>query len=173
MTDFQLVPFSTQHIQESYHLFNKCFGKGYLKIDGLTKLIAEKGFFGCVVLYKNIELIGACIGNTDAMFINDKAIYLKSIAVKDEYKNKGVGKMLLKSFIKAADDKQLTIYSSVWIKRDKNIFENMLAKNGFNLHEKYENYWREASIKEQFECKYCGIPPCLCSMKIYFRLSNQ
>ena len=45
--------------------------------------------------------------------------------------------------------------------------EGSAIKEGFKEEFLIENFWKEYSIKFNFDCTACGKPPCLCSAIIY------
>lgn len=178
MLDFQLVPFSINHISESIVIYNHEFGQGYFSFNQIEKISSGRNFLGYSIINKSTKkVLGVCIGyhsypfeiNSET-FLVEKYVYLKSIAVTKDFHTMGIGKLLLNEFIKSADNLKQGIYTTVWVKENEaSVFESMLIKSKFDLHSEHLNYWKEKSVIEKFECKKCGNPPCTCAMRVYFK----
>ncbi len=178
MFNFQLVPFSTHHISDSLVIFNQEFGQGYFDFNQMKSISSHKNFFGYSIVNQDRgRVVGICIGYhsflPEANFtlpLNKKYVYLKSIAINSEYQGKGLGKLLLDKFIASADVLKQAIYTTVWVKEENtSVFEKMLLKSDFMMHSEYQNFWKEKSVIEKFECKKCGNPPCTCTMRVYLK----
>lgn len=177
MFNFQLIPFLVHHISDSLIIFDQEFGQGYFDFRQMKNISSHKNFFGySIVNPVKKKVIGVCIGYYSFLPEDDfklplieKYVYLKSIAIDNEYQGKGLGKLLLEKFIISADELKQSIYTTVWVKNGTSLFEKMLMKADFSMHSEHQNFWKEKSLVEKFECKKCGVPPCTCTMKIYLK----
>lgn len=178
MSDFELIPFSSNHIQQSVVLFNAEFGKDYVIESQLNLNLESDNFLGYTIIDNHSkDVIGVCLGFTSytpevAFKLNPskKYVYLKSIVVKRDFHGIGLGSQLLNKFIEISLSIKQGVFSTVWInKNNTSAFEQMLKKACFVKHSEHLNYWMERSLVEKFECKVCGNPPCTCTMRVYIK----
>ena len=54
-----------------------------------------------------------------------------------------------------------------WINKDQVNIKKLAIKEGFKEEFIIEEFWKEDSLKLNFDCTACGKPPCLCSAIIY------
>ena len=54
-----------------------------------------------------------------------------------------------------------------WINKDQVNIKGLAIKEGFKEEFIIEEFWKEDSLKLNFDCTACGKPPCLCSAIIY------
>ncbi|WP_416327832.1 GNAT family N-acetyltransferase, partial [[Eubacterium] hominis] len=112
--------------------------------DFFKNLIKNKllrfGFFSCVAIIKNPKIIKKLLGafNKSNEVKKDKAyVELASIGVSPDYKNQGVGSLLIKKLIEITDFKK---YAFISLETDAINNENVnrfYKKNGFILYKKY------------------------------------
>ena len=94
--------------------------------------------------------------------------YIDSIAVNEDYSGYGIGTLLLKDTIsKLREHKIGFAIMAGWINKDQVNIKKLAIKEGFKEEFIIEEFWKEDSIKLNFDCTACGKPPCLCSAIIY------
>lgn len=99
---------------------------------------------------------------------------IKSVVVKREYRQKGIGTELTKEAIERLKDMSCELILAVaWAsgKPDSSpkMFEKLSFKNILGL----EEYWRKDSLKEGYSCPNCGKPPCRCKALFYLHKANS
>ena len=94
--------------------------------------------------------------------------YIDSIAVDENYSGYGIGTLLLKDTIsKLREHKIEFAIMAGWINKDQVNIKKLAIKEGFKEEFIIEEFWKEDSLKLNFDCTACGKPPCLCSAIIY------
>ncbi|WP_164469885.1 GNAT family N-acetyltransferase [Aliarcobacter cryaerophilus] len=94
--------------------------------------------------------------------------YIDSIAVDQNYSGYGIGTLLLKDTIsKLRENKIGFAIMAGWINKDQVNIKRLAIKEGFKEEFIIEDFWKEDSLKFNFDCTACGKPPCLCSAIIY------
>ncbi len=95
--------------------------------------------------------------------------WLKTIAVKPELTNLGIGIRLLHHTLEHLCTKSDQQVSIVWDNPEKNFLPQLLMKYGFSEHSRLENHWHRQSLEKGFHCPVCGTPPCSCAGMIYMK----
>ena len=94
--------------------------------------------------------------------------YIDSIAVNEDYSGYGIGTLLLKNTLsKLRENKIGFAIMAGWINKDQVNIKKLAIKEGFKEEFIIEDFWKEDSLKFNFDCTACGKPPCLCSAIIY------
>ena len=93
--------------------------------------------------------------------------YRNLTAVKQDFQNKGVGSRLVDFSIKKLKKKSNIIVNVVWKAENKINLGNTLLRYGLKPVKTITDYWREDSIKRNYDCAVCGRPPCKCTAEIY------
>ncbi len=120
----------------------------FIDLDYLKKIIRDKK----LQLDQEYEKIG----------------YIDSIAVDENYSGYGIGTLLLKDTIsKLREHKIGFAIMAGWINKDQVNIKGLAIKEGFKEEFIIEEFWKEDSLKLNFDCTACGKPPCLCSAIIY------
>jgi len=120
----------------------------FIDLDYLKKIIRDKK----LQLDQEYEKIG----------------YIDSIAVNEDYSGYGIGTLLLKNTLsKLRENKIGFAIMAGWINKDQVNIKKLAIKEGFKEEFIIEEFWKEDSIKFNFDCTACGNPPCLCSAIIY------
>ena len=163
---------------------DKLFGCGYLSKNELQRYINNKTKT-CIVARKNDKIIGFQLMQIinpaeitslalkepqwfKKQFSNCDSIgVLKTLAVKDEFKNQGIGTLLTTESIKILRKKSNCILSICWDKKEDTIVSNILEKCGMTQVRKIPEFWKNDSIERNYSCNICGAPPCTCDAIIY------
>ena len=120
----------------------------FIDLDYLKKIIRDKK----LQLDQEYEKIG----------------YIDSIAVDENYSGYGIGTLLLKDTIsKLREHKIGFAIMAGWINKDQVNIKKLAIKEGSKEEFIIEEFWKEDSLKFNFDCTTCGKPPCLCSAIIY------
>ncbi|MCD6367319.1 MAG: GNAT family N-acetyltransferase [Bacteroidales bacterium] len=169
---------------------DELFGRGYLNKNELQSYI-EDITKTSIVAKINDKIIGFQLMQTSNLdgimslvlkeqqwfkeqFSNYSSIgVLKTLAVKDEFKNQGIGTLLTTESIKILRKKSNCILSICWNKNDDTAVSNILGKCGMKQIRKISEFWKEDSLKRNYTCKICGAPPCTCNAIIYKYLTTK
>lgn len=93
--------------------------------------------------------------------------YRSLLAVKKEFQNKGVGSRIIDFSMQELKKKTNSIAGVVWKNHLTFNHGTHLQKHGLKSIRIVPFYWKEDSLKRNYECAVCGPPPCLCSAEIY------
>lgn len=98
----------------------------------------------------------------------NKSILITHIVVDEQYRNHGLGSILLERLL--SKFKLHNFFTVGWEKRSSKKWdaENIFTKQGFELLLYKENYWLRDSLVNNYSCPYCN-KGCLCSAKICFK----
>ncbi len=160
------------------------FGRGYLSKNELQRYIDDKTKT-CIVVKINNEIVGFQLMQTikpeeiaslalkepqwfKKQFSSCNSIgVLKTIAVKDKFKNQGIGTLLTTESIKILNEKSNCILSICWDKKENTVISSILEKCGMIQVRKIPEFWKNDSIEKNYSCNICGEPPCTCNAIIY------
>ena len=102
----------------------------------------------------------------------DKVSFIGSVATDPEYEGLGVASVLFEHILNELERKKNIIFMIGW-KSIKGInIEGIAKRNGFDAIMEIEEFWKEDSIKNQYDCPICK-NPCVCSAIIYVRHLNN
>ncbi|WP_422122338.1 GNAT family N-acetyltransferase [Planococcus sp. X10-3] len=101
----------------------------------------------------------------------NKSIIVTHIVVDEQYRNQGLGSILLETLL--SNSKFHNYFTVGWEKRSSKKWdaEKIFKKEGFEIIFYKENYWLRDSLLNDYSCPYCNTG-CLCSAKICFKPSN-
>ncbi len=179
MTDFKIRDIVNTDLPSVISIANEELGNNYFegvlnneKIDNLSILrVIEKD---------NHEIAGFCYaylappesldGILTPLSSGLKTAILKTIAIKNRYKNTGLGKTMIDDMIRELEliHTQIII-STVWYNQLNPAIRIIMNNSDFKLHKEIPNYWTNDSIEKGYQCPVCG-HPCICSAIIYYRL---
>lgn len=94
---------------------------------------------------------------------------IKSIAVKPEFRHRGIGTNLtIKSIIKLQGFGCDLLFAISWDSQRQDSSKKMFEKLGFQNVLEINNYWTEDSMREGYLCPNCG-NPCFCRAIFYLK----
>lgn len=95
---------------------------------------------------------------------------MRTTAVSEGYQGRGIGFHLVQEKVQRCLDGGANVLCAVaWHDGDDANAGGILERLGFEPVMTVDEYWREASIEEDYACPSCGEPPCTCAAKIYSR----
>lgn len=98
----------------------------------------------------------------------NKVGVIRTIAVTEDFENRGVATSLLENCITACLDNGATVLCAVGWEEDSQVnIDGHMSQFDFRLVGKIDEYWKKESIEQEFNCTSCGDPPCTCSAAIY------
>ncbi|RKX17147.1 MAG: hypothetical protein DRP35_11435 [Candidatus Zixiibacteriota bacterium] len=169
---------------------DELFGRSYLSKPELQSYIDDNTKIG-IVAKINDKIIGFQLMQTSNLdgimsfvlkeqqwfkeqFSNYSSIgILKTLAVKNEFKNQGIGTLLTTKSIEILKKKSDCILSICWDKENDASVSNILEKYGMKQIRKISEFWKEDSLERNYTCKICGAPPCTCNAIIYKYLTTK
>ena len=92
---------------------------------------------------------------------------IQTIGVSEDYTGLGIGKQLTNAILNEVNKLSKTTLSMVWEHQNGTPLAHILDQCGLKMQTKMSNYWLNDSIQNNYECKYCGTPPCQCTMMVY------
>lgn len=124
----------------------------------ITSKFINKEYLKKILKNKKLDLLEA----------SKSIAYIDSIAIHDEYSNKGIGTKLFKSTILKLIENNIEFAIMAGWKNGTEINIKALAlKEGFKEEFEIKEFWKEDSLAQNFDCTACGKPPCLCTAVIY------
>lgn len=93
-----------------------------------------------------------------------------SIAVMKDYGKRGIGTALIKEcLIRLSSKGARFAMMTAWKGKNGVHIGSLAEKNEFTKRFEIENFWKEDSIKNNYFCPECNLPPCHCTAAIYTR----
>ena len=172
------------HIQDIILLSNNVFGYSFLTTTYVKQYIDSPKKKGFVAISNDEKVVGYIL--TDLLtpkellniilkekewfeyyFQDYKQIALiKQVAVDESFRNKGIASSLIHHVQTQISYLTEIICCLAWVKGNMIPLKNILVKNDFLLIRKICDYWFTDSINKQYDCSFCGSPPCRCSTEI-------
>ncbi len=186
--DLLIVEMATNHMQHVFNIADCQLGKGYVSADLLGEAIVnnEKYIAKVAIDNENNKVVGFYIvqlvkkQEVNEIILNNPEVasriarsseltgLIKTVAVDKNYQGRGVGMNLIKDAISELQNKNIhTIFTIAWKSKYGTNLKGILMRLDFKEIIEIPEYWKESSIKENFECPVCRKPPCSCSAVIY------
>jgi len=184
---YSIVNIDKNQIDQIIEISNNELGEGFISKVQLNHYINSKKKYICKLAIKDNMLLGFSIGiivdskylkllmgkdfeRLPNSFLNNHFIYgqIKTIVVNSNYQLLGIGTALCESTI--IDLKKLDankLIATAWKQNNKVNSAKMLQKFGLKHLCEIPFFWKDESIKEKYNCKVCGLPPCICTAVIY------
>ena len=169
---------------------DELFGRGYLTKAELQNYVDGNTKTGIVTKTRN-EIIGFQLVQTTnlsgikSLALNEQQWFqeqfsgyssigvLKTLAVKDDFRNQGIGTLLTTESIKILRKTSDCILSICWDKKDDASISTILKNCGMRQIREINEFWKEDSLKRNYSCKICGKPPCRCNAIVYQYLKQN
>lgn len=178
--------FEQNDISEVRHIFALQFGEGFINNSTLERFVYERSTNGLVAVNNNI-ILGVLITHT--LSVNEiknelnfeiaeiheslpnqaRIGIINSFAILPDYTGKGIGSALIKERMNWFRENCDAIICMCWVESNGGM-EKLLIKNEFNYKMTISDYWKNNSLQENFTCKRCGAPPCLCTGKLFIKI---
>ena len=180
-----IQPIEASSIKRIIEIGNKQFGNGFITELELLNIIKTPNKYGLVSITDNeisgfvlasvcnsIEELNPIIISNHNWFANTyiskfPIAVFESIGVCEKHTDLGIGKLLTIAILNITNKVSKTTLSMVWEHQNGKSLSHILDQCGLKMQIKMPNYWHEDSIYNNYDCKYCGTPPCNCSMMVY------
>lgn len=144
------------------------FGENYLLFSKTIKKSQE------VLVIQNSQknICGFLLSDSEIKSCNNQhsvVLTLKTIAVHPLWQKRGVGTYLFDFWLNQIKAEPNTLIQIPLWKQSNGIaaLENLAVKMGFRYYKTELNYWYEDSLLKNYQCKFCGPPPCKCHLIWY------
>ena len=182
----KIIPLEENYIPEIILLSNNVFGKGFLTKDYIRKYIKRTDSIGYISTLNN-NFTGYILINTYPLgkffdeilkrkewFLENlngynSISFIKQIAVLNEYQKQGIASDLINHALIESNKLSEITCCLAWKKNNEVALRKALIKNGFEYKVIINNYWSKDSIKKDYSCSSCGVPPCRCSTEVYIK----
>ncbi len=93
-----------------------------------------------------------------------------SVAIAPEFHGRGIGTALVERCIQELAARGVTVLvATAWHSRNGTNAGSLLENKGFQKVLEVPEFWKEASLQNNFSCPVCGPPPCECAATVYVR----
>ena len=183
MTTIQILEVNT--IKKCKEIGNSQFGNGFVTELELLDTIKSTHRFGLVSKTNDVVsgfvLASVCetIDDLKPMLISNANWFIdaykdkfpialiQTICVSEHHKRLGIGKLLTIGILNQVNKLSKTTLSLVWEHQNGTPLAHILDQCGLKMKIKMPNYWYYDSLQNNYDCKYCGAPPCQCTMMVY------
>ena len=174
---YSIRKYSPQNWAEVKKITDDQLGKGYCKQAdveqaGNQAYIVVSG--NNIVAFSYLRVRKVCELHvkvlSDYFRADRQVVELKSFAVTDAFKGKGIGHQMVKQIMHAGHHLGIKLFfTEAWKSKTMGIHSGrVLLKNGFTLIEEIPLRWHSESIKERYLCPECGYP-CHCTAALFFK----
>jgi|GEM_PF-1325200 len=172
-------------IKKCIEIGNSQFGNGFVTELELLNTIKSSNRFGLVSktndsvsgfvlvsIYNSFEELNPIlISNSNWFKQRYEQKYpialIQTIGVSEKHIGLGIGKELTNAILNQVNRLSRTTLSLFWEHQNGTPLAHILDQCGLKVQIKMPNYWYNDSIQNNYECKYCGTPPCYCTMIVY------
>lgn len=181
---------SSNQINDILELSQVAFGDSYLTYEVLQGFIRNTN---CEILLEEEQ--GKVIGFTIVLVVPKKERtkhlflsphwfkkhlntqsefgYRKMTVVRKENQKMGIGKSLVYRGDKYLISRCTQILSTVWKNGKERKMKELLTSSGYTELETISNYWAMDSENNNYNCQFCGEPPCSCSAIVFLKDVNR
>ncbi len=175
-----------EHIPPIIVMCNNVFGENYIQPNYLTEYL-DLEHKNCLVCINDGIVIGFItyeafnrndflqeILKDNESFVSvingfEELIIIKQVVVASNYRKQGIASSLLKKVLEDLKHRNHLIFCFAWKKNENTVLKNILKRANFKIKTTIENYWEQDSLVHQYNCSFCGSPPCVCSSEVYIK----
>ena len=154
----EVIEYDNKFEKKVQDLIDRNFGDGY---SSVKKLIGPNIKSFVAMSGENV------IGYTSAI-IQKKETILDLIVVHEKYRNLGIGERLFKVRLDTLNGNRYFRINH-WI-REISPKPFCAEKYGFKKKEILNSFWKDSSIRDNYECLECLRVPCRCKCAIYIKI---
>lgn len=179
-----LIELKEEHLKKVLNISKTVFGEGFLTDNQLHTYLkneTKKGFVltahNQVLGFITVEILTPDHLNNsllkDGRLIHDKLSncssigFIKQVIIHPEHQQKGLGKQMIKATIQQLNKDVGAWLCIAWMQGKVIPIEKALLINHFKKEVVIENYWKEDSLTNKYNCIVCGTPPCKCNAVVY------
>lgn len=177
-------------LQQASEIYDISLGQNYIPREELLRYASNPTQFILIGATVNQILLGVMLAypldketiskyerdfeayNLQAPFSDFKIGLIKSVAVRPEYRHRGIGTELTVESMVRLKNMSCDFFLAVsWVSNRPDSSQGMFEKLGFENILSIPDYWTQESIKEGYLCPNCG-NPCHCTANFYFRKAD-
>lgn len=177
-----------KHLQAVLSLFADSLGNGFIPESRIREILADArncvlfGAFhkGALVAVRTAwvlspQKVTAFEGEVrqaggNLALSSYKVGTLAALAVKPEYRRKGLGAQMVIAGIEWLKQAGCTrIVATAWDSQSVESSSRLLETFDFRCFGVSREHWKEESLTKGYQCPRCGSPPCLCTAKHYVK----
>jgi diaminopimelate decarboxylase len=177
------------HIPSILSICEDQLGNGFLAPDLLASYLDHASKY-CHVVLVDQEVVGFSLmeispcaqiaqkmKQAEAWFLSyfaayDKIGYRSLTAVNKKYEGKGVASFLVEQGLDFLSNKVAVVVCDAW-KSEHTHIGSILERNGCEPLKEVPHFWTTESIQQNYQCGFCGAPPCECTAVIYARFFDN
>jgi diaminopimelate decarboxylase len=178
-----------KHLSSILKICEEQLGNGFLDPDLLASYLDHPSKY-CQVVLLDQQVIGfslmeisprALIAQKmkqaeqwflDYFLAYDNIGYRSLTAVSKEFEGKGVASFLVKQGLDFLSGKVDVVVCDAW-KSEHTHIGSILERNGCQALKEVPHFWTTESVEQNYQCGFCGAPPCECSAVIYARFFDN
>jgi len=92
---------------------------------------------------------------------------IETIGIHPNFTGKGIGKRLITDILNKTNPLSKHTMSLVWKHHNGTPLSHILEQCGLSHQVSFTDYWKKDSLQNNYDCKYCGHPPCECIAMVY------
>lgn len=177
-----------EHLTQVVAICNSQLGEGFLDVQELVTMVADKQSYMCKVALVDGSVIGFCLCRIVAhediagyLQVSDSSLpsfarvadrvgVIKTIATAAKYQKQGVGYSLVQKSAAALIDSGVQLLASIaWKNGDRINADGVLRSAGLLPGRTIQDFWAADSLEHGYSCPACGEPPCHCAAVLYFK----
>jgi ribosomal protein S18 acetylase RimI-like enzyme len=180
----RLIKLKKEHTFRIIELCNQVFGYNYINLKKITEYLKLDHKHCYVALNDDIligfityeinsqkEFLQTILKDSESFhsIINNykEVACINQVVVDINYRNKGIASLLLKKAIEELNLISKITFCFAWRKDGTTGLKNILTRANFLLEKTIKNYWEEDSLIKNYNCSFCGSPPCNCKVDVY------
>jgi len=178
-----------KHLPTLLSICEQQLGLGFLERTLLETYLSTDNKFCHVVLQEN-QVVGFSLmevspraqiaqnmRQAEEWFLNffsayDKIGYRSLTAVDQGFEGKGVASFLVEKGLEFLSTKVSVVVCDAWKSKHTHI-GSILERNGCEPLKEVPHFWTTESIQQNYQCSFCGAPPCECTAVIYARFFDS
>lgn len=185
ITLIEILPYHHDYLKDILKLSDEALGENYLSENEFYQIGKSPDYYCFVGLYDKIfagfsffqlvkpenlvqifdeHIVKLVLQNCQ----NNKPVgYRKHTAVRPEFRNLGIGTLLVKSSNEMLKSLAGCIITTVW-ENKKDFMLKILIKEGFKRLLSIPDFWYKSSLEMGYECPLCG-NPCHCEASLLIK----
>lgn len=179
-----------QLLKQASEIYDISLGQNYIPSEDLSKYASDPKRFILIGAIINQTLLGVMLAypldkktaeeythalqqhNIPTTLPENAVGLIKSLAVRPEYRHRGIGtKLTIESIVRLKEMSCDFFLAVSWVSNKPDSSQKMFEKLGFKNILSVPDYWTQDSIKEGYQCPNCG-NPCHCTANFYFRKAD-